>query len=99
MATETTDVYINPSDGWTLVAESPSYVMIKPSNFHPWWVAVSNSTPAASHEGIPMGKDSRGCFDVDEPIAGNVYIRIKEPISREPQGADAHFGVLATTED
>lgn len=96
MASTTTDVNINPSDGWTSVAASPTFIMIVPSNFHPWWVAVAASTPADDHVGIPMGKDSRGMFFVDEAITGNVYIRVKEPISREPSGADAHFGVLAT---
>ena len=97
MATTTTDFYINPADGWTLVAASPTSIIIHPSNFHPWWVAVADSTPDDSHVGIPFGKDCRGSFWFDAAIVGNVYIRIKEPISREPQGADAHFGVMATT--
>ena len=46
MAVTTTDLYVRPEDGWVLAATAPAaYVLIKPENFFPGWVAVAASSP------------------------------------------------------
>lgn len=98
MATTTTDFFIRPEDGWTLVATAPNFIQIKPSTFHPWQVAVAASLPAATQLGMSFGKDTshqRAPFECDNAITGNVYIRVNTPIAREPVTQKAHFSVLA----
>lgn len=93
----TTDYFIRPEDGWTLVATAPTYCQIKPGNYHPWWVAVAASTPAASHIGMPFGADPqnhREGFELPATTAANVYIRVQTPLAREPDTQEAHFCVL-----
>lgn len=97
MAVSTTDLYVRPEDGWVLVATDPVSLLIKPQAFHPWWVAITASgAPAATLVGVPMGRDNSNrlaSFETGE-ITGEVYIRIKEPASREPTDAELHFAVI-----
>lgn len=44
----TADFYIRPEDGWVEVANAPATLLIKPSQFHPWWVANSTSEPSTT---------------------------------------------------
>lgn len=49
MAVTTTDLYVRPEDGWVLAAAAPAaYLLIKPENFFPWWVAVASAPPATA---------------------------------------------------
>jgi phage tail sheath gpL-like len=43
MTISTTDYWLRPEDGWTLVATNPTMLVIKPDAFHPWWVAATVS--------------------------------------------------------
>lgn len=98
MATTTTDFNIRPEDGWTLVATAPLYVKIKPGQFLPWWVCVSAATPGPTVEGLCYGKDPqmhREEFELPVATTENVYIRIKDPVTREPTNATAKFSVLS----
>lgn len=48
MAVETVDFFISPQDGWVLVAADPALLVIKPSIFRPWRLAMTASgAPAA----------------------------------------------------
>jgi len=44
MAYETLDFLIRPEDGWVEVAENPVNLIVRPSGFHPWWLAVTDGT-------------------------------------------------------
>lgn len=52
MAVATTDYFIQPEDGWTLVATNPVSLLIKPGNALPWWVAITAS-------GVPPAGQNR----------------------------------------
>lgn len=96
MAVETLDFYLRPEDGWTLVATSPSTLLIKPDAFHQWWVAVTAAgAPADSILGVPMGKNSNDRLETFESsvITGEVYIRITTPPASSP-ASRMHFGVI-----
>ena len=97
MATTTTDVAIRPEDGWVLVATAPLYCLIKPNSFSPWYVAIAAATPAATFQGLSFGKDTsvqRANFELPVATLENVYIRVKEPLGREPATQKAGFGVI-----
>lgn len=97
MAMSTTDLYVRPEDGWLLVAENPASLIIKPEDFHPWWVAVTDgSVPPSDLIGVPMGRGNdarRESFQTGE-ITGSVYIRVRNPIASEPTSQRARFGVI-----
>lgn len=42
MAFETLDFYIKPSDGWVAVATDPDYLLIRPTGFHAWLLAITS---------------------------------------------------------
>lgn len=96
MAIATLDFFLRPEDGWVLFATNPTSLLIKPSDFKPWFVAVTTGgAPADDLIGIQMGKDS---YDRDEAfesgsITGEVYVRIMEPPASSP-ASRFHFGVL-----
>lgn len=51
-------------------------------------------------EGLPYGRDPgdhRLSFELPVPTTSKVYVRIKEPISREPTTQKMHFAVLTET--
>jgi len=48
MAISTVDFYVKATDGWTLVATSPTALTVKPSEFHPWYVALTASGAPAT---------------------------------------------------
>lgn len=99
MAFDTTDLYIRPEDGWVLVATNPAYLMIKPENFHPWWVAVTAAgAPAAGVIGASMGRDSENrleAFEITGIAAGEVYIMVRDPIASQPINQKARFAIIA----
>lgn len=97
MAMSTTDLYLRPEDGWVLVATNPSSVLIKPQDFHPWWVAITAAgVPSATLIGVQMGRGNmqpRESFQTGE-ITGLVYIRVMDPIADRPVNQQARFGVI-----
>lgn len=101
MAVATTDFYIRPEDDWVLVATDPTFLNVRPSGFHPWWVAVTaGGAPAGTVEGQQFGRGSeavREPFVLPGGITGEVYIRIKDPVAARPTDQKAHFGVIAVT--
>lgn len=98
MAVATTDYFITPDDGWTLVATNPVSLLIKPGIHHPWWVAViASGTPSNDLIGVAMGRDSgrtRESFEADS-ITGLVFVRIKTPPASTP-GSAMQFGVVTS---
>lgn len=102
MAISTADVYVKPVDGWVLVAAAPTALIIKPANYHPWWVAIADAEPADDLIGIPMGRNSdnrQEAFTLPSGTEGNVYIRTREPVSDQPATQQALFAVYAVTAD
>lgn len=96
MALETVDVFVSPDDGWVLVADTPSYLYIKPSVFLPWDVAIAATTPASTFRGIPMGRDPSHRLEPYEnttSVADNVYVRVRDNPSQFA-GGEFHFGVI-----
>jgi hypothetical protein len=50
--------------------------------------------------GVPMGRDSNNrleAFEMQNGTAGNVYIRMRDPIASEPVNQQARFAVVAET--
>lgn len=79
MAITTVDVLLTP-DAWTLVATNPNVLVIKPSSYLPWDVAITaGGAPAPDLQGIPMGRDQHNKVEAFEAsaITGEVYVRIK----------------------
>lgn len=101
MAAATIDLYIRPEDGWVLVATNPTFLSIRPSGFHPWWVAVTAlGAPAATVEGQQFGRGGeaqRDSFTLSSGITGEVYIRVKDPAAARPTDQKTHFGVIKVT--
>lgn len=49
---ETVDFLIRPEDGWVLVASDPSSVIVRPAEYHPWWVAVTDGVAPPSEAAV-----------------------------------------------
>lgn len=84
MSLETTDFFIRPEDGWTLVATNPGELLIKPAVYHPWWVAITttNVAPSGAIVGVPMGRDPsqrNQSYHLVNGATGYVWIRIALP--------------------
>lgn len=96
MAVETLDFYVTQADGWVLIATNPASLLVKPSNFQPWFVAITAAgVPAAGLVGVQMGKDSNNRSEsfVSGAFTGEAYIRIDVPPD-SVIGSQAHFGVI-----
>lgn len=93
MPASTTDVIIRPTDGWTLVATNPSYLLVTPHENRQWFVAVTaGSAPAANLIGAAMrGGDDRFTFETGA-LTGTVYVRVKEPVDNTGRGM--MFGII-----
>lgn len=98
MAVSTVDFNIRPEDGWVLVATNPTYLNVRPSNFSPWWVAVTaGGVPASGVVGQQYGRGgeaTREPFVLPDGITGEVYIRIQDPAAVQPVNQTTHFGVI-----
>lgn len=101
MAFATTDLLIRPEDGWVLAATNPTWLLIKPEAFHPWWVAVTAGGPPADGViGVAMGRGNdhrREPFFFESAITGEVYIRVRNPVASEPVTQKTRFGVISDT--
>lgn len=101
MPVATNDVNIRPEDGWVLVATNPTFLNIRPTNFAPWFVAVTAAgAPADGLQGQQFGRgttNKRECFILPVGITGLVYIRVKDPVASEPVNQKTHFGVIVNT--
>lgn len=102
MAVSTVDVRITPDDGWVLIATNPSFLIVRPSVFHPWYLAMTASgAPATGIEGVFMGTDRANAYreavivpPLGSALAAQVYIRITDPPNSSP-GSAMHFGVIS----
>lgn len=82
MAITTTEVAVDPADGWTLLATAPlGPIVVKPhSTGRAWFMAIAASLPPVSLRGLPMGRASAAgeddMFKTDLDIAENIYVRV-----------------------
>lgn len=94
MPATTTDILVKPTDGWTLVATNPAYLLVTPHENRQWFVAVTAGTaPASTLIGAAMrGQDDRFTFETGA-LTGTVYIRVKEPADQTGRGM--MFGIIS----
>lgn len=84
MAFSTTNILVTEQDGWTLVSESPDYLIIQGTVHRPWSVAIQPSAggaPSVETKGLQFGQN-RGdkaleYFKLDGAVVGDIYVRIK----------------------
>lgn len=104
MASVTSDIYLKPEDGWKLIATDPATILLRPSNFAPWQLAISAAAPAAGIKGVGFGRNKSpfNFFRSDVAITGNVYIKMDQPLNGDqPFNAAAqsnalHFGLIVS---
>jgi hypothetical protein len=95
MAITTTDMTVNPKDGWVLIATAPlKPILVKPhSTGRLWFLAVAAAKPAATVLGMPMGRFSGSGEDnefrsTDNDIAQNIYVRVPASSVASQDAAD-----------
>lgn len=97
MALETVDFNVRPEDGWVQIAQNTDYLLIRPVDHRPYWIAVVNGgVPAQELEGLKYGRGGealRQDFLLPTAITGTVFLRIKEPPNSSP-ASHAAFGVI-----
>lgn len=66
MAFETVDFFIRPEDGWVEVGSNYASLLIRPSEFHPWWLAVTSGAAPVTTNARATGNVTFGGL----PVAG-----------------------------
>lgn len=76
MAFATVDFHIRPEDGWVEVGSNYATLLIRPSEFRPWWLAVTDGTAPVTTNARATGNVTFGGLPLaDETVTinGEVY--------------------------
>lgn len=97
MAYETLDFHIRPEDGWVEVASNYASLLIRPSEYRPWRLAITDGTaPDKNLIGLTFGRGADNAREVYQSAGANTgkaFIRIMQPSASYPK-AKTHFGVI-----